>query len=295
MNWPISDIKPGVVLIVGPTAIGKTDLSIALARRWECAVVSADAFQVYQGFNIGTAKVAPEVLSEIPHFCIDVCHPTARFTVGEFQSIAEAAVQEAKNQGHPIVICGGTGLYVQSLVCDYVFPSAPIDFTLRVALNQALTQVGADGLWQKLAQLDATAAAAIHPNHSSRIIRALEICLTTGKPLSESRSQSAQRTDISIIGLRTDRSTHWQWIRNRVIRMIQDGLIDEVDALRRQFGTDIPAFKAVGYPETVAYLDGMIASQNELIDQIAIRTRQLAKRQLTWFKRLAHVRWIDVS
>jgi len=285
-----------ILAIIGPTGIGKSDFSIRLAREWGCEVVSADAFQVYRGMDIGTAKISIDLRNEIPHHCIDIRNPDETYSVGEFLAELNPLIADATLQNKRLIICGGTGLYIHSLLHQFQLPVGAENPELRADLYSKLERNGGDLLWAQLDSLDSKAAAQIHPNQTRRVVRALEVVISTGKPLSESRSQSPEpRDDIQVIGLFKNRALLWGTLHSRVDRMIQDGLIDEVSSLLTRYSPDSQAFQALGYKETVAYLDGKIGNHNALSESIYIHTRQFAKRQMTWFKRLTHVHWIEVD
>ncbi len=286
-----------VVVIVGPTAIGKSDLSVNLARERGCEIASADAFQVYRKMDVGTAKVSAAILKEIPHYLVDIRDPDESYSVGEFLAEVEPLIHRAHNGGPRLIICGGTGLYIHSMLHRYQTPNIEVDPALRESLNDDLYLLGSRVLWERLAAIDADAAQEIHPHHSSRIVRALELTLTTGRPISTLRSAApTQRLDCVIVGLRANRETVWDRILQRADAMIQHGLIDEVSGLLAQgYSPDLPAFQALGYKETVAYLNGTLPTTDALKTAIFHHTRQFAKRQMTWFKRIQNVHWTEVG
>lgn len=289
--------KAPVVVIIGPTAIGKSDLSVNLARERGCEIASADAFQVYRKMDIGTAKVPAAILKEIPHYLVDIRDPDESYSVGEFLSEVDPLIHRAHNGGPPLIICGGTGLYIHSMLHQYKTPNIAVDSALREALNKDLVRLGSRALWERLASIDPEAARDIHPHHSSRIQRALELAVTTGQPISILRSAAPiQRQDCVLIGLRSNREYLWDRIQTRADAMINSGLIDEVSGLLAQgYSPDLPAFQALGYKETVAYLNGTLRTIDALKTAIFHHTRQFAKRQMTWFKRIQNVHWTEVG
>ncbi|NBV42042.1 tRNA (adenosine(37)-N6)-dimethylallyltransferase MiaA, partial [bacterium] len=253
-------IEP-VVMIVGPTAIGKSDLAISLARRWGADIISADAFQVYRHMDIGTAKVSAFIRQEIPHHLIDICDPDVPYSVKQFVDFSVPFIEKAKATGKRVIVCGGTGLYNNALLYNYQFPAQPDNLNrVRERLEVELSQNGPLVLWNRLAQIDAAAAARIHPNHGRRIVRALEIVQTSGGSMAEARGRDAEkRSDIFVVGLTANRELIGQRIQDRVSRMVSDGLIEEVKGLlAKGYSPESQAFQALGYKETVAYLDGRI-------------------------------------
>lgn len=286
-----------VVVIIGPTSIGKTDLSVALARARGCEIASADAYQVYRKMDIGTAKVSAAIRSEIPHHLVDIRDPDDAYSVGEFLAEVEPLISRATNGGAPLIICGGTGLYIHSLLYRYQTPNIPVDAELRMQLNAELQHGGSRMMWEKLVGLDPEAAHTIHPHHSSRIVRALEVVINTGFGISTLRSAAPiQRDDCVMIGLSANREYLWNRISQRVDMMIRTGLVDEVKQLLSEgYSPELPSFQALGYKETVAYLNGTLQTTDALKTAIFHHTRQFAKRQMTWFKRIQNVQWIPVD
>lgn len=286
-----------VIGIIGPTAIGKSDLAIRIARSRGADVASADAIQVYRRLDIGSAKVSREVLAEIPHHFVDIRNPDDPFSVGDFLSGVEPLISRAHHGGPPLVICGGTGMYIHSLLHRYRLPQVAVDPSVRSQLAVELVQLGSVALWERLRAVDPEIASEIHPNHSSRIVRALELVVATGRPVHELRTSAPiQRTDCVMIGLHAKREYLWRRISQRVDMMVATGLIEEVRQLLTDgYSSELASLQSLGYKETVAYLNGKLGSLDALKTEIYYHTRQFAKRQMTWFKRIQNVQWIEVG
>lgn len=287
--------KKPLIVIAGPTASGKTALSIDLAGRIGGEIISADSMQVYRHMDIGSAKVMPEEMQGIPHHLIDVLDPTEEFNVVVFQKLAGEAIREIESRGHIPVIVGGTGFYIQALVYDIDFTETEEDSALREELAEIARLKGPGELHRLLEEADPASARAIHENNVKRMIRALEFYRQTGKRISEHNEQERGKEspwNLFYYVLTMERSLLYDRINRRVDRMMEQGLPEEVERLR-QMGcrADMTSMQGLGYKEILAYLEhgGSLAETAERIKQ---NTRHFAKRQLTWFRRERDVRWL---
>jgi tRNA dimethylallyltransferase len=290
MNTPIT-------LIIGPTAIGKSDYAINLAKQTGAEIISADAFQVYRGMDIGTGKVLPHEQQGIPHHLIDTKNIDEPYSVNDFLAETNAILDTLAKQQKPAIICGGTGFYINSFLHQVTFSPGLKDQALREQLMSEYKQKGGQEMWENLALKDPHYAQTVSPNDTHRVVRALElIILGKGKPLSELISkQPTQRSDVSIIGLTADRTTVVTRIHDRIDAMFENGFVEEVQSLQHKgFNPRYQSFKALGYPEIVSYLSGSI-HYNDMLECIKIKTRQFAKRQMTWFKKIHYVHWTKIS
>ncbi len=290
MNEPL-------LILTGPTAVGKTALSLRLAHDLGGEVVSADSMQVYRHMDVGSAKIMPDEMEGIPHHLINVVEPTEEFHVKKFTSLAKAAVADVHSRGRLPIVVGGTGFYIQALLYDVAFTEASDDGTYRKKLERDYDEPGgATALFKRLKEIDPASAAIIHPNNKKRLIRALEYHHLTGEPISTHNERERHRESryrFLYYVLTDERETIYRRINQRVDAMIADGLVDEVRRLMDMGVTrDMTAMQGLGYKEVAAYVDGEI-SLDEAIYRIKRDTRHFAKRQLTWFRRERDVRWID--
>ncbi|WP_239614349.1 tRNA (adenosine(37)-N6)-dimethylallyltransferase MiaA [Cohnella mopanensis] len=300
MNNVTDDNRPPLLVLVGPTAVGKTALSLQLAHALNAEIISGDSMQVYRRMDIGTAKLMPEHREEIPHHLIDICEPEHPFSVSEFQSLCTQKIQDIHSRGRIPFIVGGTGLYVESVCYGFQFQDIGADESFRIEMRNFAHEQGAQALHDRLNAIDPISAAKLHPNDEGRVIRALEVFHLTGKPLSESQDQ--KRGDdkkspyrLCIIGLTMDRAELYGRIEHRVDDMIADGLVEEVRSLL-QLGVprDSVSMRGLGYKEIAAYLAG----ETNFEDAVAILkrdTRHFAKRQLSWFRHMKALEWVDVG
>ncbi|MBQ6430335.1 MAG: tRNA (adenosine(37)-N6)-dimethylallyltransferase MiaA [Oscillospiraceae bacterium] len=286
-----------VICIVGPTATGKTALSVRLAQKYGAEIVSCDSMQLYRGMDIGTAKPTPEETCGIPHHMIDCLDPRESYSVSRYVQDADACVQDILRRGRRVIVVGGTGLYVDSLIAGRQFAPFP-ETGRREELTKIAETQGIEVLIEQLRQVDPAAAASIHPANRKRVIRALEIYLETGKTMTahdlETKSQPP-KYDPCWIGLDyVNRETLYRRIDLRVERMIEQGLVDEVRAL---LDSGIPAgataMQAIGYKELTVFLQGEGALE-EAVAAIRQASRRYAKRQRTWFRRNPDIRWIEL-
>lgn len=284
-----------VVCVVGPTAVGKTALSLDLAEALDAEVISADAMQVYRGMDIGTGKVLFEERRGIAHHMIDVADPTQSYTVHDYVQSAQAVLSDLAERGRMPVVVGGTGLYVRSLLEQFDFSNTAHNATLRADLTEQADKEGSQKLHEHLRALDDATAARIHPNDARRIIRALEIVMTTGQPVAQSRMVRPSPYRPVLIGLTADREALYRRIECRVDGMIRMGLIDEVrDLLTHGCRPTDTAMQAIGYKEIVNYLQGD-CTRDDAIDAIKKASRRYAKRQWSWFRADARIVWYEGS
>ncbi|MBT5989204.1 tRNA (adenosine(37)-N6)-dimethylallyltransferase MiaA [bacterium] len=282
-----------ITIVIGPTAIGKSDFAIAKALETSAEIISADAFQVYKGMDIGTAKVSSEIRSEIPHHLIDIKCPDEEYSVADFMQLSEKIIASLRQQHKPIIICGGTGFYINAFMRGFEFPDVKQNSQIRKELQEKALVHGNVSLWDQLQQIDPVSAAALEPNDQKRIIRALEIYYQTNVVPSSLKKRAANiRPDIHIIGLNAPREIIYDKINIRVDQMYQNGLIEEVETLLKKYEESLNAFEAIGYKETIQYLKGRISKQ-EMIELVKRKTRNFAKRQLTWYRRFENVQWLE--
>ncbi|WP_332648150.1 tRNA (adenosine(37)-N6)-dimethylallyltransferase MiaA [Lysinibacillus sp. 54212] len=285
--------KIDVVAIIGPTASGKTALSIRLAKMLNGEIINGDSMQVYKRLDIGTAKITEQEMEGVPHHLLDIKEPHESFSVAEYQLLVRAKIEEIRARGKMPIIVGGTGLYVQSVLYDFRFTEEDVNEEARTAYYKELERIGPEAMHAKLAHLDPETAKTIHPNNTRRVIRALEIIEWSGTSKSE---EAHQRGDIPlynhlIIGLDTDREKLYERINLRVDLMMEQGLLHEVKALYDEGLKDAQSIKAIGYKELYSYFDGLI-SLEEAIERIKQNSRRYAKRQLTYFRNKMDVQWI---
>lgn len=289
-------MKPKVIVIVGPTASGKTDLSIRLAKELNGEIISADSMQIYKKMTIGTAKPTQEEMQGIIHHMIDIIEPNESFNVAKYKEMAEEKIEEILSKGKQPIIVGGTGLYVDTLVKGIEFFDIENDFEYRNKLEEETKLKGIDWLHDELKKVDPVAAENIEKNNVRRVIRALEIYKVTGKTKTELDKESVKgsKYDYYVFGLLWDREELYKRINLRVDIMLEMGLIEEVKSLIQNEGFSKTSLQGLGYKEVVEYLDGII-SYEEMIEKIKMETRKYAKRQMTWFKRNKDIVWIDAK
>jgi tRNA dimethylallyltransferase len=292
----ILDSKQKLLVIIGPTAVGKTKLSIEMAKRYNGEIISGDSMQIYRGMDIGTAKITKDEMDGIPHHLIDIKEPDENFSVAEFQILVRAKIDEIAKKGKLPIIAGGTGLYIQSVIYDYQFSDVPGDESYRLMLEERVKEIGNDELYKELLAVDPESASQIHPNNVRRVIRALEIFHLTGKTMQE--YQITQQPDLlyntAIVGLTMEREKLYARINDRVDIMMEEGLIEEVKGLYQQGLRDCQSIQAIGYKEIFAYFDGKV-TLDETIANLKQNSRRYAKRQLTWFRNKMEVAWFDMT
>ena len=287
-------MKPKVIVIVGPTASGKTGASIELAKRVNGEIVSADSMQIYKHMDIGTAKVTLEEADGIKHYMIDVVNPDENFNVAIYKKMAEESIREIIEKGKTPIIVGGTGLYVNTLVNGIELNEVEDDGQVRILLEKRLEDEGIDALFEELEKIDPEAASVIDKNNVRRVIRALEVYKITGKTKTELDKESIKEPpfDYAIYGILTEREKLYERINYRVALMIEQGLVNEVKTLREKYQFSKTALQGLGYKEVIDYLDGN-CTHAEMVEKLKMETRRYAKRQITWFKRDERIKWIE--
>ena len=290
--------KNPMIILTGPTAVGKTDLSIQLAKAMNGEIISADSMQVYRHMDIGSAKVTPEEMDGVPHHLIDVLEPEEEFNVVVFQKLAKEALTGIYERGHIPIIVGGTGFYIQALLYDIDFTENDGDTAIRRELEKLAQTQGAGCLHQMLQEIDPESAAAIHQNNVKRVIRAIEFYRQTGKKISLHNEQEREKQSpyqFLYYVLDTDRKILYERIDRRVDLMMEHGLVDEVKHLADMGCTrDMVSMQGLGYKEILDYLSGEIPLE-EAVYILKRDTRHFAKRQITWFKRERDVRWLELE
>lgn len=289
-------MKPKVIVIVGPTASGKTALSIELAKQIKGEIVSCDSMQIYKDMNIGSAKPSLEEMQGIKHYMIDIVEPDKRFSVAEYKKQAEQAIEEILLKGKMPIVIGGTGLYADSLIYGIEYPEIEFDKNYRNELeNIANSKEGLSNLYEKAKEIDSKAIEKISPNDKKRILRILEIYHSTGKTKTELEAESRKnevKYDYRVFVINMDRQILYNRINKRVEIMIENGLIEEVKNLLDKYKEFPTAMQGLGYKEVVEYLNGYL-TKDEMIEKIKQETRRYAKRQLTWFRKNKNTIWID--
>lgn len=288
--------KRPLIILAGPTAVGKTDLSIALAKRIHGQIISADSMQVYKGMDIGTAKITREEMQGVPHYLIDVLDPTEDFNVVTFQKMAKDAMEKIYAAGDIPILVGGTGFYIQALLYDIDFEENNSDTSIREKYQKIAKEQGADYLHEQLKLVDPRAAEEIHAHNVKRVIRALEFYKQTGRRISEHNEEQREKAspyEYAYYVLNDDRQKLYERIDKRVDLMMESGLVDEVKNLKEHGCTrEMVSMQGLGYKEIFAYLEGEY-SYEEAVYVMKRDTRHFAKRQLTWFKREQDVIWLD--
>lgn len=291
-------MKRPLIILAGPTAVGKTALSVRLAKQINASVISADSMQVYRHMDIGSAKITPEEMDGVPHYLVDVLDPEEEFSVVCFQQMAKEAAEEIYARGQIPLVVGGTGFYIQALLYDIDFTENDGDDSFRRELEQTAKEKGSEYLHDLLKERDPKAAEQIHPNNVKRVIRALEFYQQTGKRISEHNEEERGKEspyEFAYFVLTDERSRLYERIDRRVDLMMEQGLVEEVRELKeRGVRRDSTAMQGLGYKELYAYLDGAYDLE-EAVRVIKRDTRHFAKRQLTWFKRERNVIWADRS
>lgn len=294
----MNNLKKPLIILTGPTAVGKTELSIQLANAVNGEIISADSMQVYKEMDIGSAKIKPEEMKGIKHYLVDEIDPKEEFNVVRFQQMAKNAMEIIYQKGKIPVVVGGTGFYIQALLYDIDFTDTTEDIKYRNELEQLAEEKGNDYLHAILRSVDPKAAEEIHANNRKRVIRALEYNRETGKQISkhnEEQRQKASPYQFAYFVLNRNRSSLYERIDQRVDMMMKQGLLEEVKHLAdRGCTSDMVSMKGLGYKEVLDYLDG-VYSLEETIRIIKRDTRHFAKRQITWFKRERDVNWINLD
>ena len=287
--------KQKVIVICGPTASGKTKLSIEIAKKINGEIVSADSMQIYKDMTIGTAKPTPEEMQGIKHYLIDFVLPNQRYSVADYNKDALKAIDEIIKKGKTPLVVGGTGLYVNSLIYGIEYSDIEVDIEYREKLEKIAKLEGIERLYEMAKEIDPEAIKNISKNDQKRICRILEIYHTTGKNKTEQEKESRKngpKYQYLLYGITMDREKLYDRINKRVDIMINDGLIEEVQNIVKKYDEFPTAMQGLGYKEVVEYLNG-ITTKEEMIEKIKMETRRYAKRQLTWFKKCENIKWIN--
>lgn len=289
-------LKKPLIILTGPTAVGKTALSIKLAKAVNGEIISADSMQVYKKMDIGTAKIMPEEMDGIPHYLIDVLDPKEDFHVVLFQKLAKEAMEEIYAKGKVPIITGGTGFYIQALLYDIAFDNNDGDMAYREELEELAKEKGAEYLHNMLAEIDEEAAKSIHANNIKRVIRAIEFHKQTGRKISEHNEEERKKVspyNFVYFVLNNDRQVLYERIEKRVDIMLEQGLVAEVEALYKEgYDSNLVSMQGLGYKEILAYLKGECTLE-DAVYVLKRDTRHFAKRQLTWFKREKEITWVN--
>ncbi len=285
-----------IVVITGPTATGKTALGVALAKRLDGEVISADSMQIYRGMDIGTAKPSREEMEGVPHYMLDVADPREPFSAAKYARMAAACADDILSRGKVPIVVGGTGLYIDGLIRGTDYAAAPSDPAARRAIEEEYDAMGAEAFRERLAAVDPDRAARLHLRDKKRLVRAWEVYILTGRPISwhDERSRLAQpRYAASVTALDfADRQVLYDRIDRRARAMFDRGLVEEVRRLLESgVGADTTAMQAIGYKEVAAFLQGK-CSLDQAVDGVCHASRRYAKRQLTWLRSRENVRWV---
>lgn len=286
--------KPKVIVICGPTASGKTSLSISLAKKINGEIVSCDSMQIYKEMDIGSAKPTVEEMQEIKHYLVDFVSPEKRYSVSEYKEDASKAIEEIINKGKTPIIVGGTGLYLNSLIYNIQYNEMEVDLNYRRELEKEAEEYGLEVLYNRAKEVDPEAMEKVSANDKKRITRVLEIYNATGRNKTELEKKSRKEVPYNylIFGINMERSILYDRINKRVDIMLEQGLIEEVKNLINKYSNMPTAMQGLGYKEVKEFLDGNI-SKEEMIEKIKMETRRYAKRQITWFKRIENIIWLD--
>ena len=290
------DSRPPLVVILGPTAVGKTEVSIQLAERLEGEIVSADSRLFYRGMDIGTAKPAPQEMRRVPHHLIDVTDPGQVWSLAVFQRQARKAIADIHRRGKLPFLVGGTGQYMRAVMEGWRLPGAKPDARLRNVLQGWAKEIGREALHARLAVLDSQAAQKIDYRNLRRTIRALEVIFSTGRRFSDQRRQRMSPYQLLVLGLQRPRDELYRRVDQRIQTMLEAGFVEEVQVLLdRGYSPDLPTMSAIGYREIVAYLQGKISLQ-EAVERMQRATRVFVRRQANWFKPDdPNIRWFDAG
>lgn len=286
--------KPKVIVICGPTASGKTTLSIQLAQKINGEIISSDSMQIYKDMNIGTAKPDQQKMQGIKHYLLDFVEPNQRYSVADYKKDAENAIEDILQKGKVPIIVGGTGLYVDSLIYGIEYPNIEFDENYRKELERRVEKEGLEKLYEKAKKIDPQAMKKISRNDQKRILRVLEIYNATGKTKTEQEIESRKnevKYDYRVFAINMDREKLYDRINKRVDIMIQKGLIEEVENLLKKYNEFPTAMQGLGYKEVVEYIQGKVLKE-DMIENIKRESRRYAKRQITWFKKNKQTIWI---
>ncbi len=288
--------KDKLIILAGPTASGKTAVSVDLAKRIGGEIISADSMQIYRGMDIGTAKITADEMQGVKHYLINVSDPKEDFNIVKFQNMVKCSIEEIKKNGHIPILVGGTGFYIQSIIYDINFDKEDDNGSIRKVLEEEYDKMGADFMYEKLKKIDSISAENIHKNNKKRIIRAIEYFLINNALISEHNELQRKKTspyDFRFFVLNPKRDILYDRINKRVDKMVEKGLVDEVKSLIESgLSIDNISMQGIGYKEIVEYLEGNIPL-DKAVENIKQNTRHMAKRQITWFKRERDVIYID--
>lgn len=291
-------MKQKLIVVAGPTASGKTRLAIDIAKSVNGEIVNADSMQIYKYMNIGSAKPTLEEQSEAKHHLIDFLEPDEEFSVANYTELAHKVIAEIASRGKVPIMCGGTGLYINSVVNDITFGEIETDYKLREELNELAKQHGSQYLLDILKEFDPVSAQRLHPGNLRRIVRAIEFYRTTGIPISEHQEMTKQkesRYEPLMLCVKWDREVLYDRINKRVDIMMNDGLLDEVKQLMEMgYTKELNSMKGIGYKEIIDYFEGNM-SLEDTVNLIKQSSRRYAKRQLTWFRRDKRIHWLDAN
>lgn len=287
-------MKPKVIVICGPTASGKTALSIELAKKINGEIISADSMQIYKDMNIGAAKPTKEEMQGIKHYLLDFVSPEIRYSVADFKEQAEEAIKEIIKKGKTPIVVGGTGLYINSLIYGIEYAKTEFDDEYRKELEKIYLEKGLEYLYNEATRIDPEAMQTISKNDKKRIMRVLEIYNETGKTKTEQDKESRKEVkyDYYVFALNMEREILYERINKRVDIMLEQGLVEEVKFMLKKYKEFPTAMQGLGYKEVKYYLDSMI-TYKEMVEKIKMETRRYAKRQITWFKKNKQTIWLD--
>jgi tRNA dimethylallyltransferase len=285
-------MRPKILAIIGPTASGKTILGVVLAHQYNGEIVSADSRQVYRGMDIGTGKPTIAEMDGIPHHLIDIRDPNEDYTVAEYKSDAIAAISDILSRGKLPILVGGTGLYIRAVVENLDIPEVKADPALRTQIENEIRRDGLESVFKKLLERDPDAEGIVDPKNPRRVVRALEVAITTGEPFTAQRKKQPPLFASLTLGLNPAPEELRARINTRVDRMISDGLENEIRTLIKKYGANATAFNAIGYREIIGYINGAL-SLADAIAEIKLNTWHYAKRQMTWFKKDKAVQWVN--
>ena len=288
-------MKPKVIVICGPTASGKTSLSIEVAKKIDGEIISCDSMQIYKDMNIGTAKPTVEEMQGIPHYMLDFVLPSERYSVADFKEAATDRIEDILKREKVPIIVGGTGLYVDALTKNITYPEIEIDLEYRKQLEELIKENGLESLYEEAKKIDEKAMQTISKNDRKRIMRVLEIYHQTGKTKTQLESESRLTPppyEYIVFAINMEREKLYERINKRVDIMMKQGLIEEVKELLKKYNEFPTAMQGLGYKEVVEYLNGKI-TEEEMIEKIKLETRRYAKRQITWFKKNKETIWLD--
>lgn len=283
-----------IIAVIGPTASGKTEVGLQLARRIGGEIISVDSMQIYRWMDIGTAKPTASMRAEIPHHLIDILNPDQLYNAGRFAEDADQVISDLQSQGKPAILLGGTNLYIRALV-NGMIPVPGVSERARLEVDNMLADNGLDYCYGRLTELDPKSAAKLHPNDVSRIMRALSVVMETGQSITAFQEQHGFREDryrVLYIGTRWPRDQLYDRINRRVLEMVEEGLVEEAESLLwRGYTSNLPALRSIGYRQAFDYLDDKI-SREEMIADIQQKSRHYAKKQLTWYRSRSDINWL---